>query len=141
MHPYTDPRVIAGQGTAALELLNQNGQRHSGPLDDGLLVDGLLVDGMLDALLVPVGGGGLTAGTAIAAAGDVEGVVQDPRVDLVGPRGRAGPQRPVELDQVELGAASAERLRCDVRIALAKARRARPGPAPVRGAAWGSRGS
>ena len=53
VHPYTDPRVIAGQGTATLELLNQNGQRDSG---------------MFDALLVPVGGGGLTAGTAIAAA-------------------------------------------------------------------------
>ena len=63
VHPYTDPRVIAGHGTATLELLNQNGQRDSGPLDDGMLVDG-----MFDALLVPVGGGGLTAGTAIAAA-------------------------------------------------------------------------
>lgn len=48
VHPYTDPRVIAGQATAALELLNQ--------------------DGDFDALLVPVGGGGLTAGSAIAAA-------------------------------------------------------------------------
>lgn len=47
IHPYLDPRVIAGQGTAALELLN--------------------VSGMLDALIVPVGGGGLAAGTALAA--------------------------------------------------------------------------
>jgi threonine dehydratase len=58
VHPYTDPRVIAGQGTATLELLNQNGQRDDDTLDDG----------MFDALVVPVGGGGLTAGTAIAAA-------------------------------------------------------------------------
>ena len=43
VHPYTDPRVIAGQGTAALELLNA--------------ADGL------DVLVVPVGGGGLAAGT------------------------------------------------------------------------------
>ena len=48
VHPYTDARVIAGQGTAALELLNATGP--------------------LDALVVPVGGGGLASGTAIAAA-------------------------------------------------------------------------
>lgn len=48
VHPYTDARVMAGQGTAALELLNATGT--------------------LDALVVPVGGGGLASGTAIAAA-------------------------------------------------------------------------
>lgn len=47
VHPYTDPRVIAGQGTAALELLRDVGA--------------------LDALVVPVGGGGLAGGSAIAA--------------------------------------------------------------------------
>ena len=46
VHPYVDPRVMAGQGTVALELLAQ-----AGPLD---------------AVLVPVGGGGLVAGVAIA---------------------------------------------------------------------------
>lgn len=45
--PYDHPQVIAGQGTAALELLDEVGE--------------------LDALIVPVGGGGLMAGTAIAA--------------------------------------------------------------------------
>lgn len=49
IHPYNDPRVIAGQGTAALELLDQ--------------VEGL------DAVLAPVGGGGLLSGTALAASG------------------------------------------------------------------------
>ncbi|GAA4856453.1 pyridoxal-phosphate dependent enzyme [Luteimonas vadosa] len=49
VHPYADGRVIAGQGTAALELLGA-----TGPLP-------------LDAIVVPVGGGGLAAGTAIAA--------------------------------------------------------------------------
>ncbi|QSX79226.1 pyridoxal-phosphate dependent enzyme [Agrilutibacter solisilvae] len=48
VHPYTDARVIAGQGTAALELLNANGHA-------------------LDAIVTPVGGGGLLSGTAIAA--------------------------------------------------------------------------
>ncbi|MEO5561022.1 MAG: pyridoxal-phosphate dependent enzyme [Dokdonella sp.] len=47
VHPFTDPRVIAGQGTAALELL-----RETGPLD---------------ALVAPIGGGGLIGGSAIAA--------------------------------------------------------------------------
>ena len=49
VHPYNDARVIAGQGTAALELL-----RETGPLD---------------AVLAPVSGGGLLSGTAIAAHG------------------------------------------------------------------------
>jgi threonine dehydratase len=47
VHPYTDPRVIAGQGTAALELLREVGE--------------------LDALITPIGGGGLIGGSAIAA--------------------------------------------------------------------------
>ncbi|WP_320775656.1 threo-3-hydroxy-L-aspartate ammonia-lyase [Streptomyces sp. CRN 30] len=45
--PYDHPDVIAGQGTAALELLEETGE--------------------LDALVVPVGGGGLIAGSATAA--------------------------------------------------------------------------
>jgi threonine dehydratase len=49
VHPYDDWRVIAGQGTAALELVED--------------VPGL------DALVVPVGGGGLLAGTAIVGSG------------------------------------------------------------------------
>jgi threonine dehydratase len=48
VHPYTDARVIAGQGTAALELLGH--------------------DGRFDALVTPLGGGGLLSGTAITAA-------------------------------------------------------------------------
>jgi len=47
VHPYTNPQVIAGQGTAALELLRETGA--------------------LDALVAPVGGGGLIGGSAIAA--------------------------------------------------------------------------
>jgi threonine dehydratase len=45
VHPFDDPAVIAGQGTLALEILRQ----HPGPLQ---------------AVLVPVGGGGLLAGVA-----------------------------------------------------------------------------
>ncbi|MEV6116346.1 threo-3-hydroxy-L-aspartate ammonia-lyase [Streptomyces sp. NPDC052109] len=45
--PYDHPHVIAGQGTATLELLEETGP--------------------LDALVVPVGGGGLIAGSATAA--------------------------------------------------------------------------
>jgi len=47
VHPYDDPDIIAGQGTAALELLDQ--------VPD------------LDILITPVGGGGLIAGCAIVA--------------------------------------------------------------------------
>src|SRR5262245_27543766 len=49
VHPFTDARVIAGQGTAALELIED-----AGPFD---------------ALITPVGGGGLVSGTALAAHG------------------------------------------------------------------------
>ena len=48
IHPYDDPAVMAGQGTLALELLQDVGE--------------------LDVLLVPVGGGGMIAGCAAAAA-------------------------------------------------------------------------
>lgn len=44
VHPYNDPHVMAGQGTVALELVEQAGQ--------------------LDAIVVPVGGGGLISGCA-----------------------------------------------------------------------------
>ena len=46
VHPYTTAEVIAGQGTAVLELLTTHPE--------------------LDALVVPIGGGGLAAGTALA---------------------------------------------------------------------------
>jgi len=46
VHPYDDPDVIAGQGTATLELLEDGGD--------------------FDVLLVPVGGGGLIAGATLA---------------------------------------------------------------------------
>lgn len=45
IHPYDDPDTIAGQGTIGMEILRQ----HTGPLD---------------AVFVPVGGGGLAAGIA-----------------------------------------------------------------------------
>lgn len=45
VHPFDDPRVVAGQGTAALELINEVGP--------------------LDAIIAPIGGGGLLSGTSI----------------------------------------------------------------------------
>lgn len=49
IHPYDDPRIIAGQGTACLELLEN--------VPD------------LDAVIAPVGGGGLMSGTCLAGHG------------------------------------------------------------------------
>lgn len=49
IHPYDDPKVIAGQGTVALELLEDHPE--------------------LDTIVVPVGGGGLLAGMAVAIEG------------------------------------------------------------------------
>lgn len=54
VHPYDDPDVIAGQGTATLELLAAHPD--------------------LDVVIAPVGGGGLLSGTAIAAHGVNPGV-------------------------------------------------------------------
>jgi threonine dehydratase len=49
VHPYEDPAVIAGQGTIALEMLDEVPE--------------------LDTLVIAVGGGGLVAGIAVAAHG------------------------------------------------------------------------
>ncbi|HEY1746731.1 MAG TPA: threonine ammonia-lyase [Xanthobacteraceae bacterium] len=58
VHPYDDPHVIAGQGTVALEMLEE--------VPD------------LDTLIVPIGGGGLIAGCAIAA------LAKKPSITVVG---------------------------------------------------------
>lgn len=47
VHPYDDPKIIAGQGTIALEMLDKAPE--------------------LDTLVVPIGGGGLISGMAVAA--------------------------------------------------------------------------
>jgi threonine dehydratase len=58
VHPYDDPQIMAGQGTIALEMLED--------VPD------------LDALVIPIGGGGLIAGNAVAAK------ALKPTVDIVG---------------------------------------------------------
>ena len=45
VHPFDNPKVVAGQGTAALELINEIGP--------------------LDAIIAPIGGGGLMSGTCV----------------------------------------------------------------------------
>ncbi len=59
VHPFDDPDVIAGQGTIAVEVLRQTG-------------------GAIDAIFVPVGGGGLIAGIAVYAK------YLYPRVKIIG---------------------------------------------------------
>jgi threonine dehydratase len=58
VHPYDDPRIISGQGTIALEMLEEAPD--------------------LDTLVVPIGGGGLIAGCAIAAQ------AKKPSIQIVG---------------------------------------------------------
>src|SRR3954451_4423772 len=54
VHPYDDPAVMAGQGTLALELLQDAPD--------------------LEVLVIPVGGGGMLAGCAVAAAAIRQGI-------------------------------------------------------------------
>jgi threonine dehydratase len=75
IHPYDDLRVMAGQGTAALELLED-----AGPLD---------------LLLVCVGGGGLLAGCATA----VDGLSPDTRVVGVEPEAGDDTKRSFEAGE------------------------------------------
>jgi threonine dehydratase len=58
VHPYDDPKVIAGQGTIALEMLED--------------------DPELDLIVIPIGGGGLIAGNAIAAH------ARKPAIEIIG---------------------------------------------------------
>src|SRR4030081_931139 len=58
VHPYDDPLVIAGQGTIALEMLEEAPD--------------------LDLLVFPIGGGGLIAGNALAAR------ARKPSIEIVG---------------------------------------------------------
>jgi len=54
VHPYAETQVMAGQGTLVLELLHQSGG--------------------LDAIVAPIGGGGLLSGCSIAAHGVAPGI-------------------------------------------------------------------
>ena len=80
VHPYDDERVILGQGTVALEML--------------------AVQPQLDALVVPVGGGGLIAGIAVAAK-DVQ-----PGIEIVGVETNGFPAMHCALHGVQASFAS-----------------------------------
>lgn len=85
IHPYDDPAVIAGQGTVALELLAQHGER-------------------LDAVFIPVGGGGLCAGMAAyikAIRPEVKVIAVEPK-DAACLAAALAAGRPAPLDQVGL---------------------------------------
>ncbi|MGE4071488.1 MAG: pyridoxal-phosphate dependent enzyme [Lysobacterales bacterium] len=81
IHPFAHPQVIAGQGTATLELIREVGQ--------------------LDALVAPISGGGLMAGSAIAGRGLC------PRIDLFGaePEGADDAARSFASGQLQQNAA------------------------------------
>jgi threonine dehydratase len=72
VHPFDDGRVIVGQGTLGLELLEQMER--------------------MDAMIVPVGGGGLLAGTALAIK------AHRPEVRVIGVQAEAQPAMRRSLD-------------------------------------------
>ncbi|TFG34777.1 threonine/serine dehydratase [Candidatus Thorarchaeota archaeon] len=76
VHPYNDPRIIAGAGTATLELIDEVGS--------------------LDYIFAPVGGGGLISGTAIAA----KGLCPDVKVFAVEPANADDAYRSIRADTI-----------------------------------------
>jgi threo-3-hydroxy-L-aspartate ammonia-lyase len=91
VHPFDNPLVMAGQGTVALELLDDVPE--------------------LDALMVPVGGGGLIAGCATVCA------ALSPRTRVIGVEPEAG-------DDVARSLASGERVRIHVGRTIADGQQA-----------------
>jgi threonine dehydratase len=82
VHPYDDPEVIRGQGTIALEMLEDEPD--------------------LDMLVIPIGGGGLIAGNAIAAK------AIRPEIEVVGVEAERFPamKRQIAGEPVEFGRAT-----------------------------------
>jgi threonine dehydratase len=81
IHPFDDPHVMAGQGTIALEMLAEKPD--------------------LETLVVPIGGGGLIAGMAIAAKGT------NPDIRIVGVETSMYPAMLAELEGREVNAGGA----------------------------------
>ncbi len=79
IHPFDDPHIIAGQGTVALEMLEDKPD--------------------LDMLVVPIGGGGLIAGSAVVARG------LNPEISIIGVETAMYPAMKQELagDPVHVG--------------------------------------
>ncbi len=78
VHPYADRQVMAGQGTAALELLHSHGP--------------------FDLLVVPVGGGGLAAGTQLA----IQAAAPQARLIMAEPAGAADTARSLAAGALQL---------------------------------------
>lgn len=75
VHPYDDPLVIAGQGTLGLEMLAANPE--------------------LEVLIVPIGGGGLISGVAIAAK------AIKPEIQIVGVQTQMYPAMYAKIKQIK----------------------------------------
>jgi threonine dehydratase len=73
VHTYDDPLVVAGQGTVGLEIMEQLPE--------------------VEAILVPIGGGGLVAGTAVAAK------AIHPQVRVIGVQAEASPSAYLSLKE------------------------------------------
>jgi threonine dehydratase len=75
VHPYDDPEVMAGQGTIALEMLATQPD--------------------LEQLVIPIGGGGLISGMAVAAR------AMSPAIEIIGVQSTSYPSMPAALTGAE----------------------------------------
>ena len=83
LHAFNDPTIVAGQGTIGLEIYEQNPR--------------------LDAVIVPVGGGGLIAGIALVLK------VLNPHIQIIGVQAEAIPSMKAALERgapISLGPAT-----------------------------------
>ena len=87
IHPFDDPAIIAGQGTIGLELLEQNPYLHT--------------------VVVPIGGGGMAAGIAVAIK------ETNPKIRVIGVEAEVLPSMKASIDAGEIIEMPAASTLCD----------------------------
>ncbi|WP_235558329.1 threonine/serine dehydratase [Sphaerimonospora mesophila] len=111
IHAYDQPEVVAGQGTVAVELLEQAAKLDSDSDSDGESAGAVHDHAPIDTVLVAVGGGGLVSGIVAALDGRAEVVAVEPeRIPTLHRALAAGEPVEVEVSGVGADALGASRI-------------------------------